>query len=100
MKTTKIEQNKELIKILVLADAQGQIIGAAGLGADKTTKGREINSAIRALPGQSLHEIEVPAVVLKLRTAPLQLHRWFSQYVIQPGGSVLAKRDGQGAFDK
>jgi hypothetical protein len=93
MKTTNITEQKEFIKILVVVDADGQIIGAAGLGGKNSSEQKLASTALRPLPGQSIQEVQVPIALLKLRSAPQQLQHWFAQHLVRPGGCTLIRRD-------
>ncbi len=76
-------------RMLVLTNAQGKIIGAAGFAPSK--KG-EMNTGIHPLPGQLLHEVEVPDDVFKLLSSPLALHQLLSDYHVVTEAGVLKKR--------
>ena len=62
------------VKILVITDAAGNIVGGAHFG-NATQKG--MNAAVRPLAGQRLHEVEIPAELAQLRSGHL-LHQALS----------------------
>jgi len=51
--------------MLAVIDARGRIIAAAHKHTDSST---EINTALLPLPGQEIHEVEMPEEVFRLRS--------------------------------
>ncbi len=67
-------------KMLIVTDGSGRIIAAAHPGS-ASTKG--VNVGITALPGQVIHEVEVPEAVLQL--SGRDFHQVISQARMEPG---------------
>ena len=62
------------VKMLVVTDASGNIVGGAHLG---NSKQKNMNVGVRPLGGQRLHEVEIPAELAQLRSGHL-LHQALS----------------------
>lgn len=75
----------ETTRMLLLTDAHGQVVGVAGKGAARPG-GHGI--AITPLPGQTLHEVDVPAELADLLHGP-DAHAVLSSLVVEPTGAVL-----------
>lgn len=75
----------ESTRMLLLTDADGRVIGAAAQGPARPG-GHGI--AITPLPGQTLHEVDVPAELADLLRGP-DAHAVLSRFVVEPAGAAL-----------
>lgn len=72
-------------KLFIITDSAGQIVAAApGSGGKKS----DTNVALTALPGQLIHELDVPDVVLRLPA--VDKHEWLRRHVtLAPDRSLI-----------
>jgi len=75
----------ESTRMLLLTDAHGQVIGVASRGPARQG-GHGI--AISPLPGQTLHEVDVPSELADLLQGP-DAHAVLSRFVVEPTGAAL-----------
>lgn len=71
-------------KMLIVTDASGRTVAAAHLGA-ASTKG--LGVGIMPLPGQQIHEVELPDAVAEL--SGRDFHQVISQARMEPGALKL-----------
>jgi hypothetical protein len=72
------------IRLLVITDAHGRIVGSAPDGA---TDHKEMGVGLTALPGQQIHSVEVPSGVERLEIAE-ERHAVLSRLLVaQPPSS-------------
>ncbi len=72
------------VKMLVVTDAAGKIVAAARRGAS-SVKGQSL--AIKPLPGQTVHEVDVPEPVTRL--SGRDFHLLLSQSRFEHGAAKL-----------
>jgi hypothetical protein len=73
--------------MLLLTDAHGRVIGVAAK--DPAREGGH-GIAITPLPGQTLHEVDVPTELADLLHGP-DAHAVLSRFVVEPTGAALRK---------
>ena len=74
-------------RLIVVIDKAGQVVGATFSG-ESNTPGVQVG--ITALPGQEVHDVDVPGDLAGL--GPEELLRAVVDYGIRPGGSELEQR--------
>lgn len=72
-------------KMLVVTDAAGRILAAAHPPQDKPSK---MNIGISALPGQEIHEVEIPEELTRLKSGH-EFHMALSHAKFQPGTRTI-----------
>jgi hypothetical protein len=75
------------VRILLLTRTDGEIIG----GALRDERGGGIRADIHPLPGQVLHEVDVPENLVRVRSAR-ELYTALSAYRVEPVVSRLVSR--------
>ena len=75
--------------MLLVVDSTGSVIG--GIGTGRIT-GTGPSTGIMPLPGQTIHEVEVPEEISQLETAD-EIFSAFSNYVVVPAQAKLVRRD-------
>lgn len=78
------DRSSETIAMHVVTDERGRVVGAAHLGRSSDD---DVEIGIRPLPGQRVHQVEVPAIVARLERAP-HLESFFAAFRLDPDGRL------------
>lgn len=76
----------ETRRMLLITDSGGRVIGAVAQGPAAEGSGHGI--AVAPLPGQAVHEVDVPAELASALQGP-DAHAVFGRFVLEPTGARL-----------
>lgn len=78
----RVAPGKNIRKMIVVVSSSGEIIATAGVMTDQSDSGAEKNqlrTGLAALPGQSIHVIDMPDDFFRCKSA-VEKHTWLSRH--------------------
>lgn len=86
--SSKPQKSGKKRRVIVVTDEAGEIIATAGIPEEQEMEAQppegQESAGLKALPGQSIHEVEMPDDFFRHESA-VDKHKWLAKHRIEPG---------------